>query len=361
MLKLKLFVGLLAILFGGYLILSGSIYAQRAQVETAGQKFKSIKVLNDMPADQMGKVMNMMSASLGVDCKFCHASNDGDYEKEGFEHKDTARKMIKMVFDLNKTQFNGRPEINCNSCHNGKSHPQPSFPLTAAAAAVERPKQPEKGPTADELAAKYHAALGGADKVAAIKSRVIKANRVEPDGKTVEPETIWLSNGSYRSDIAYGKYVVTEIFDGTTGKKFGDGSAIELKTDEIEQIKREGQLFFPADLKAIYPKMEFRIIDRIEGKEVYVVIATTANNLRERLYFDTATGLLVRRSASSPTVFGNFVYQVDYADYKDFGGVKLPATINYAVPHIRWNRKILEVKNNVTVNPALFSNPNVKN
>ena len=76
--------------------------------ETAGQRFKSIKVLNDMPADQMGKVMNMMSASLGVDCKFCHASNDGDYEKEGFEHKDMARKMLKMTFDLNKNYFEGK-------------------------------------------------------------------------------------------------------------------------------------------------------------------------------------------------------------------------------------------------------------
>ena len=101
----------------------------QTQIETAGQKFKSIKVLNDMPADQMGKVMNMMSASLGVDCKFCHASNDGDYEKEGFEHKDIARNMLKMTFELNKNYFESRPEINCNTCHQGKSHPQPSFPL----------------------------------------------------------------------------------------------------------------------------------------------------------------------------------------------------------------------------------------
>ena len=57
---------------------------QMKQVETAGEKFKSIKVLNDMPADQMGKVMNMMSASLGVNCAFCHASNDGDFAQEGF-------------------------------------------------------------------------------------------------------------------------------------------------------------------------------------------------------------------------------------------------------------------------------------
>ncbi len=43
---------------------------QTKQVETAGEKFKNIKVLNDMPADQMGKVMNMMSASFGRELRF---------------------------------------------------------------------------------------------------------------------------------------------------------------------------------------------------------------------------------------------------------------------------------------------------
>ena len=159
--------------------------ATQTKVETAGQKFKSIKVLNDMPADQMGKVMNMMSASLGVNCAFCHASNDGDYEKEGFEHKDTARKMLKMTFDLNKNYFDNRPEINCNSCHQGKSHPQPTIPLKPVAQ-EERPAQPEKKPTVDEILAKYETALGGKANLAKITSRQIRAQRIEPDGKTFE-------------------------------------------------------------------------------------------------------------------------------------------------------------------------------
>src|SRR5687767_10074296 len=117
--KIKILIMITAVLFAALMFLQTGQLAQ-TKVETAGQKFKSIKVLNEMPADQMGKVMNMISASLGVNCGFCHASDDGDYEKEGFAHKDTARKMMKMVFDLNKTQFESRPEINCNSCHNGK-------------------------------------------------------------------------------------------------------------------------------------------------------------------------------------------------------------------------------------------------
>ncbi len=330
----------------------------QTKVETAGQKFKSIKVLNDMPADQMGKVMNQMSASLGVDCKFCHASNDGDYEKEGFEHKDIARNMLKMTFELNKNYFEGRPEINCNTCHQGKSHPQPSFPLKPIVQ-EERPKQSDKKPTVDEILAKYETALGGKANLEKITSRQIKAQRIEPDGKTFEDEEI-LQKGAKMSvqtiypSKQYGDYVVKEIFDGVMAWKVGNKDNIELKTDETEQIKREAQIFANPNLKPIYQRVDFRSVDKIDGREVYLVVGSISETQRERLYFDVATGLLVRRAASTPTILGNFVYQVDYLDYKDFGGVKLPTTINFAVPNIRWTRKVLEVKNNVTIDDAKF-------
>lgn len=331
----------------------------QTKVETAGQKFKSIKVLNEMPADQMGKVMNMMSASLGVNCKFCHASNDGDYEKEGFEHKDMARQMLRMTFDLNKNYFEGRPEINCNSCHQGKSHPQPSFPLKPVAQ-EERPAQPEKKPTIDEILAKYETALGGKANLAKITSRQIKAQRIEPDGKTFEAEEILQKSDKILVQTIYpskeyGDYVIKEIFDGKTAFKLGNGAKIELKPDETEAIKREAQVFANPNLKAIYPKMDFRFVDKIDGRDSFVVSATTADNQRERLYFDAASGLLVRRVASTPTILGNFQFQVDYTDYKDFGGVKLPTTLNFAVPNIRWTRKVLDVKNNVTIDDAKFT------
>jgi len=333
-----------------------SIQAQ-TKAETAGQKFKSIKVLNDMPADQMGKVMNMISASLGVNCGFCHASNDGDYEKEGFEHKDIARKMMKMTFELNKSQFDGRPEINCNTCHNGKSHPQPSFPLTPATPAEQRPKQPDVKPTADTILAKYEAASGGAENIRKITSREIKASRVEPDGKTTEPEAILQKGGKFLASTSYGKYVVSELYDGKEFSKYGDKSRIELHADELEQGKREAQLFASPGLKQIYATFEYRLLDRIDGREAYMILATTADKKRERLYFDAVSGLLVRRVASSPTVFGNYVFQVDYQDYKDFGGVKIPTTIKYAMPQVQWMRKIIDVKINTAINDSKFVAP----
>ena len=147
--KLKLIaIFSFAIFTLAFLTFKTETVSSQTQVETAGQKFKNIKVLNDMPADQMGKVMNLMAASLGVKCSFCHV--EGDFSKDGKEEKDSARAMLKMTFDINKNSFRGRPEITCNTCHNGRSHPM-SVPNLSPTVGEERPKQPDTKPTIDEL------------------------------------------------------------------------------------------------------------------------------------------------------------------------------------------------------------------
>ena len=358
--KFKITVIFLFLVVGAFLLTrSGQTQSSKPPIETAGQKFKSIKVLNDMPADQMGKVMNMMAASLGVNCKFCHASNDGDYEKEGFEHKDIARQMLKMTFEMNKNYFEGRTEINCATCHQGRPMPQSAIPLMPI---VREPRmvQPEKIPRVDEILAKYETALGGRANLAKITSREIKAQRLEPDGKTFEAEEV-LQKGAKMSiktiypSKEYGDYTVVELYDGNRAEKFGNGARIDLKPDETEQIKRESQLFANSDLRSIYAKLDFHAVEKIEGREVFVLTASNADDSREKLYFDMISGLLARRVAETPTVLGFFQFQVDYTEYKDFGGVKLPTVIKYAVPNIRWTRRVLDVKNNVAIDDSKFN------
>lgn len=351
--KIKFLTLFAGIIFGAVVLTQNKQQAQTKQVETAGQKFKNIKVLNDMPAEQMGKVMNIIAASLGVNCNFCHVIED--FSKDVKPEKDIAREMLQMTFALNKNHFDNRPEISCSTCHGGKTHPN-SAPNLIPVARTERPKQPETKPTVDRILNKYAEALGGKANLAKINSRWIKASRVEPDGAS-EPEEIWQKSNKLLISTTYPKAVVTETFDGSTVWKRANENAIPLKSDEIEQIRRNAELFGSADLKAVYAKMEFGAVDRVNEREVYLIRATTAGGERERLYFDRETGLLIRRAASVPTILGNFVYQVDYSDYKDFGGVKLPAMTRFAVPNISWTRKILEVKNNAPVADTKFNSP----
>jgi PBP1b-binding outer membrane lipoprotein LpoB len=79
-------------------------------VPTSGEQFKNIKVLKDLPADQMIPVMHQISLSLGVQCTFCHeVETDAQGRHTGFEKdtkkaKDVARTMITMTRDLNAHQ-----------------------------------------------------------------------------------------------------------------------------------------------------------------------------------------------------------------------------------------------------------------
>src|ERR1044071_9159395 len=46
--------------------------------KTAAEQFKNIQILKDMPADQLIPAMQFMTASLGVDCEYCHVEKAFD-------------------------------------------------------------------------------------------------------------------------------------------------------------------------------------------------------------------------------------------------------------------------------------------
>lgn len=221
----------------------------QTQTVTAGQKFKNIKVLNDLPADQLGPVMNVISASLGMQCSGCHASNDKDFEKDGNEHKDIARQMIKMVLNINKENFEGRPEVSCNTCHNGHERPN-STPSLYPEPPPVRPAQPATKPTTDQILAKYAKSFGTAS--ASGSTHLIKATRVESDGKTTEAEDIWTKGPKSVVTTHYPGVAITEAFDGTTVWKRSNNENVSLKPFEIEQIKRDAMIFGNPDLKSVY-------------------------------------------------------------------------------------------------------------
>jgi photosynthetic reaction center cytochrome c subunit len=64
--------------------------------------------------------MQFITSSLGVECDFCHVPDAFDDEKKP---KQTARKMMEMMFAINKENFDGRRDVTCYSCHRGSPHP----------------------------------------------------------------------------------------------------------------------------------------------------------------------------------------------------------------------------------------------
>ena len=91
------------------------------KVKMAEEAYKNVQSLKGIPADQLIPSMQFITYSLGVECSFCHV--EGAFEKDDKKPKQTARKMMQMMFTINHENFESKREVTCYSCHRGSSHP----------------------------------------------------------------------------------------------------------------------------------------------------------------------------------------------------------------------------------------------
>jgi zinc protease len=151
---------------------------------------------------------------------------------------------------------------------------------------------------------------------------------------------------------------ITAGYDGSNAWMSSTGQPLHLSPEDLDRLKISSQILFTPDLKSMYTKFDYRFTDEIDGKPVYLVTATLPNNQVDRLSFDVATGLLVRRMSIARTALGPFVWEWDLSDYKDFGGVKIPTTIKVAQPGVRFTRQVTKVKINAPItDTSLFTEP----
>src|SRR6266550_889458 len=156
------------------------------QAKTTEQAFKNIQVLKGLPADQLIPSMQFISASVGVECDYCHVQNA--FDKDDKKPKPIARKMIQMMFAINKDNFEGHREVTCNSCHGGSPHPAGIPAIGGEEAKLTQhdhspPSSPEgpdsvKPESADPILEKYLAAVGGSEALQKISSRVEKGSAI---------------------------------------------------------------------------------------------------------------------------------------------------------------------------------------
>lgn len=337
--------------------------------KTVEQTKKNIQVLTGLPDSQLVPVMNYMGSSLGVKCTYCHVNKDGkwDFPSDEKPEKGTAREMIKMVQGLNKANFKGNPAVGCFTCHRGRSEPPrvPQLPIAtptpfAEAAAAASPTPRPSPPTADQILAKYTEALGGAAAIEKMKTRSMKGTWLASNGISLGYEVYQTAPDRIYTVLNTPKQGVIERgFNGSVGWERGQHGLRELEGVELFQLKRYPDLFHDLKLQGQFTRLGFGGRDKIDGKDVYVLRGVGVDGKGERLFFDAQTGLLLRRITSTPTMVGVIPEQVDYEDYRDVDGLKLPFTIRTVSIDSFYNstRTFTEIKLNVPIDETKFNKP----
>ena len=333
----------------------------------AEEQFKNIQVLKGIPADQMIPTMQFITASLGVECDFCHVQ--GSFEKDDKKPKQTARKMMDMMFAINKDNFSGHREVTCYSCHRGTTNPV-SIPLVMTEEPKEAmggPKKPDDGaakekqeaagPKPEQLLDKYLQASGGAAAIDKVTSRVMKG-KIEFGGMSLAID-IYTKDPDMRISFTHmpeGDNITA--FDGHAGWMGAPGRpAREMHGGDLDGASIDADLHLPTHLKQMFSEMKVRGPEKIGDHDAYVIVGEREGKPPIKLYFDQQSGLLVRMVRLGETALGRLPTQIDYADYRDTDGVKIPYRWTLARPSGRFTIQVSEVKQNVPVDDAKFAKP----
>ena len=340
-----------------------------AAVNTAGPKkaeeqYKNIQVLKGIPADQLIPAMQFIATSLGVGCEFCHV--EGAFDKDDKKPKVTARKMMEMMFAINKDNFEGHREVTCYSCHRGSTNPvgTPLVMTDEPKGMGEAKKAEEKsegaeasGPPVDQLFDKYLQDVGGAAAIEKISSRVMKGTITFGDRDVAID--IFSKDPDKRVSFTHtpeGDSVTA--FDGHEGWLGIPGHGVrEMHGSDIDAAAMDADLHFAEHLKTMFSEVEVRGTEKVGDRDAYLVIGQRDGKTPLQLYFDEQSGLLVRLVRYGETPLGRMPTQIDYADYRDAGGVKIPFRWTLARPGGRFTIQVSEVKENVPVDDAKFAKP----
>src|SRR6185295_8731508 len=234
------------------LVLIGGFSAAHAQ--TAEQKFKNIQIFKGLPATQLDPTMAFISGSLGVRCSYCHVPNQ--FEKDDKPTKLAARRMIQMVFDINKGSFSGQNAVSCYTCHRGKPIPVSVPAVCQNLWAPTPPATAETLPPVKQILDHYVQALGGADALNKINTRIAKGSRIGAVGVLVPEEVYQKAPDKLLTITSYPKVVFSNGYNGTAAWAHSSRDGATPLADQLRaQITRDAVFNKELKLEQLYASL----------------------------------------------------------------------------------------------------------
>jgi Photosynthetic reaction centre cytochrome C subunit len=352
-------------------------YAQAAPQEKplmADDIFKNIQVLRGLTVDQFMGTMGFIAAALSMNCSECHHTGSAEKYADDTPMKQTARKMILMVNGLNKANFGGKRMVTCYSCHRSDARPKVT-PSLAEQYGTPPPDDPDEleipdapsatSPKPDQILDKYIQALGGAQRLASITSVVGKGNYEGFDTEGDKfPVEVYAKAPNERTTIVHlraGDNVRT--YDGRNAWNTSAGTLLpvpvfSLTGGDLEGAKIDATMSFPGQIKQVLKDWRTGFPSAsVDDKDVDVIQGASADGTPVKLYFDKKTSLLLRQVRYTDTALGLNPTQIDYSDYRDVSGVKMPFTLITTWTDGRSTITFSELRANVAIDAAKFAKP----
>jgi photosynthetic reaction center cytochrome c subunit len=315
-----------------------------AQPVMAEQVFRNVQVLKGISVREFLETMGFFAASTPFSCGTCHGyTTGGDWAgyAQDTPMKKRARKMIRMTNALNQTYFKGTRGITCYSCHRNTDVNGPKvIPSLADQYGSPLSEDPEEiaeqapgAPSPDEIFARYIRAVGGSEKLDSFTSIVAQGTYQGYDDTKAVPMELSVRASGQISQLVRGYSGNSTWVDNghsawiAQSERDAPAPVLTLAGGDLDGSHLEAKLYFPALIKELLANVKVGFpISGIgkDDRELMVMQGKTASGNDVKLYFDEVSGLLVRMVRYTKLPVGWAPTEVDFADYREISGIKLP-------------------------------------
>jgi hypothetical protein len=337
--------------------------------------FKNIQVLKGIPVDEFMGTMGVFASATGLNCTDCHVDESGgSWARYADDNalKQQTRRMVVMMRTINQQNFGGRQVVTCYTCHRGFTKPtvQPSINGLYGSPPPDEPGDPFEQvagqPSPDAVLDKYLAAVGGAQRLAAFTSFTAKGLYMGFDDADKSPMEIAARATGERTTTVH-----TLLGDSTTTVTPTAAWITAPATDkpvplmditgqELDGVKFDAVIFFPGRIKQALTKLRTGIPQLLENdREVMQVQGNTSSGGTVTLLFDAQTGLLARLVRYNESPVGRIATRIDYHEYRDVAGVKIPSRWTFSWLSGRSQFELTDIQPNVQIPAARFARPNL--
>jgi hypothetical protein len=343
--------------------------AQQQRPRLAGEIFKAVPALKDIPVDEFMDTMGMFSAATSMNCTDCHTEDSGsnweNYAKET-PLKQTARRMILMTNALNRNNFRNERRVTCYTCHRGDQTPKAVPSLTVQyGVPFEDPNEIDiypdpQAPPADQIIDRYIEAIGGAQRVSALTSFSAKGTYEGFDTEQAKvPIEIYAQAAGPRTTIVHTPFGdSTRTYDGRNAWIAAADKPMPLMPlsgGNLDGARIDAVLSFPARIKQVFTRWRVGITT-IDDKEVRIIQAIREGQTPVNLYFDE-TGLMVRAVRYTVTAVGTVPTQIDFSEYREVAGVRMPFKWTTTWTNGQSTTELTEILPNVQIEAGRFAQP----
>ena len=217
------------------------------------------------------------------------------------------------------------------------------------------------GVTAESIYKNYITAIGGEKAISAIKD-IKSVSKGEVQGIPLTITEMKKAPGKMKVVVTgtmQGKTMTfqKQVFDGTKGYTEAQGQKAEMKGEELDDVKEQADIAADLHPEKYGIKRALKSMDKIDGKDVYVVEATDKNNKSSTEYYEVSTSYLLRKVTATETPQGKVSQISDFKDYAEVpgsNGYKVPYTIGQSGGGFDITAKVEKVEINKNIPDSEF-------